>query len=502
MSKKVIIIGAGIGGLGVANLLAASGYNVTVLEQHATVGGRAGSLQKDGFRFDTGPSWYLMPEVFEHYFDLLGESVESLQLQRLTPAYKVFFEHTEPLIVTSDITKDTQTFEEREKGAGRALRTYVNNSRTLYDLSLKHFLYTNFERLQDLLHPDILRSLWRLPRLLFVPIDAYISGYVRNQQLKQVLEYPMVFLGTSPFTAPSLYSLMSALDFQEGVFYPKQGMYSVIEKIASIGAQLQVNIKTGVTVKSIEVTSGHATGVTLTDGTLMTADIVISNADLHDTETRLVEKQYQTYPESYWTTREAGPSALLLYLGVKGKAPEFEHHNLLFVDAWNENFEALYEEKVAPEKASVYISKTSQTDPTAAPDGCENIFVLIPLPADTISREEADVLVERYMAQITDMTGVDLLARSVTKEVFYPDMFGQQFASWESSMLGQSHLLRQSAFFRTKNKSKKVKNLYYVGGSTVPGIGLPMCLIGAELVYKRITGNKKAGRVTSLRKDS
>jgi phytoene desaturase len=498
MSKSVLIIGAGIGGLGAATLLAASGYDVTIVEQHDTVGGRAGLLEKDGFRFDTGPSWYLMPTVFEHYFDLLGETTQDLQLQKLSPAYKIFFENADPLTVTSDLQTDSKTFENIEAGSGVALQKYVKNSQNLYELSLRHFLYTNFERMRDLAHPDILRSMWRLPRMLLTSIDSYISTYVRDQRLKQILEYPMVFLGTSPYTAPALYSLMSALDFNEGVFYPKNGMYSIIEKMERLALQHGVVIKTGASVENIDITEGIATVVTLSDGSQLKADVVISNADLHDTETRLVEKQYQSFPESYWSTREAGPSALLLYLGVKDALPEFQHHNLLFVDAWRENFDAMYKTKHVPEKASIYISKTSATDPSAAPEGHENVFVLIPLPAANVSRADCDQLIERYMRQVTDMTGVDLLQRSVTKDVFYPDMFGEKFASWQSSMLGQSHLLKQSAFFRTPNKSRKVKNLYYVGGSTVPGIGLPMCLIGAELVYKRVLGIKASGPLAKL----
>ena len=441
-----------------------------------------------------------MPDVFEHYFELLGETVDDLDLQKLSPAYKVFFETSKPIVVTGDIQKDALAFDFIEPGAGAALGKYVKNSRTIYDLSLRHFLYTNFERTRDLLHIDILRSLWRLPRLLLTPIHNYVSTYVRDQRLKQILEYPMVFLGTSPFTAPAMYSLMSALDFDEGVFYPKRGMYSIIQKMETLARQRNVTIKTGVSVRKIIIEDGNAKGVELEDGTAVYADIVISNADLHDTETRLLDEQYRSYPERYWSKREAGPSAALLYLGVKGDVPEFEHHNLLLVDAWRENFEALYDSKTVPEKASVYISKTSQTDPTAAPTGHENIFVLIPLPAAPLSRNDCDALIARYMQQVTDMTGVDVLSRAVTRETFYPDMFAERFGSWQSSMLGQSHLLRQSAFFRTPNESRKVKGLYYVGGSTVPGIGLPMCLIGAELVYKRIIGNRKSGPLTGLEK--
>lgn len=499
MPKKIVIIGGGIGGVASANLLAKAGYDVTILEQHGQLGGRAGSLQKEGFRFDTGPSWYLMPGVFDHYFELLGETTKDLDLQRLSPAYKIFFEQNPPITVTSDLEADAATFESIERGAGRSLHRYVANSQKLYDLSIQHFLYTNFERIRDLLSPRLLIPFLPMAKLLVTPIDRYVSRFVRDQRLKQILEYPMVFLGTSPYTAPAMYSLMSAMDFREGVFYPKRGMYSIIEKMQATAEYLGVQVRTNAVVEQILVEDRVATGVLLNDGSNIQADIVISNADLHFTETQLLDAAWQSFPESYWQPREAGPTALLLYLGVDAPLPELEHHNLLFVDAWRENFTAIYDTKKAPEKASIYISKTSKTDEGSAPAGKENIFVLIPLPTEpAVTREYYDALTVHYMQQIKQMTGVDLTERVITKEVFYPDMFEQKFNSWQSSMLGQSHLLRQSALFRTPNRSRKVKNLFYVGGSTVPGIGLPMCLISAELVYKRIIGNKKAGPVERL----
>lgn len=499
-NKKVVIIGSGIGGLGLANLLAQAGYEVDIYEKEPTPGGRAGQMHIDGFRFDTGPSWYLMPEVFEHYYKLLGESVEQwLDLSKLTPAYKIFFEQTPAVTIVGDIERESRTFEAIEAGAGVALQKYVARSDHIYQLSLRHFLYSNFERLTDFLKPDIIVNAFRLPKLLVQPIDQYVSQYVSDLRLKQILEYPMVFLGTSPFTAPSMYSLMSALDFKEGVFYPQGGLYTIIESLVSIGQKRGVNYHYRAPVASIVSENGVVQAIELEGGQLVSADIVISNADLHFTETKLLDPQDQSYPQRYWDSKEAGPSALLIYLGIKGRLPELEHHNLLLVDDWRANFEAIYQTKTVPDKASIYLSKTSQTDPTAAPAGDENLFVLVPLPAGIdLADEQIEILTTRYIEQIEHMTKIKFKDRIVVKKVFGPNDFQTKYHSWQSSMLGQSHLLRQSAFFRTPNKSKKLKNLYYVGGSTTPGIGLPMCLIGAELVYKRIIGDKKAGRVNSI----
>jgi len=498
--SKIIIIGAGIGGLATANLLAKAGYEVHIYEKEAGPGGRAGQFKKDGFTFDTGPSWYLMPDVFEHYFELLGTSVKKeLDLVQLKPAYKVFFENNNDVTITGDLEKDAETFEAIEAGAGESLKKYVEKSDETYQLSLKHFLYSNFTSAADFLHPDITKRAGKMLALATTSIDSYVKRFVTNQQLKQILEYPMVFLGTSPFNAPALYSLMSALDFKEGVFYPKGTMYAVVEQLVKLGESFGVQYHYKKGVKRIVVSNGTASGIELESGPKIEADIIISNADLHFTETKLLNVGNQTYPQKYWDKQEASPSALLLYLGIKGTVPEFEHHTLLFVEDWKANFDAIYKTKTTPEKASLYISKTSHTDVSTAPKGHENIFVLVPLPAGiTLTAKETKDLTAHYLNQIKVMTGVDLESRIVSKTSFGPDDFKTKYNSWQSSMLGPSHKLSQSAFFRTPNKSKKVTNLYYVGSGTVPGIGVPMCLISAELIYKRLAGIKRGGRVQSI----
>jgi phytoene desaturase len=498
---KVIIIGSGIGGLATANLLAKAGYDVHIYEKEAGPGGRAGQFKKDGFTFDTGPSWYLMPGVFEHYFNLLDTSTkQQLDLIQLTPAYKVFFENNEAITISGDLETDAATFESIELGAGESLKKYVTKSDETYQLSLKHFLYSNFTSPRDFLHKDILSRAHIMLLLATTSIDRYIKRFVTNQRLKQILEYPMVFLGTSPFNAPALYSLMSALDFKEGVFYPRGTMYAVVEKLHALGTSLGVTYHFGSDVEHIVISNGTATGIELQDGLKVEADIVISNADLHFTETKLLRPEYQSYPQKYWDKQEASPSAILLYLGIKGKVPEFEHHTLLFVEDWKANFDAIYSSKTAPEKASLYISKTSHSDPSTAPKGDENIFVLVPIPAGiSLTAERTSDLTSHYLQQIKTMTGVDLASRIISQTVFGPDDFKTKYNSWQASMLGPSHKLSQSAFFRTPNKSKKVTNLYYVGSGTLPGIGVPMCLISAELIYKRLAGINLGGRVETIR---
>lgn len=484
---KIIIIGAGIGGLATANLLAQDGHAVHVIEKNDQLGGRAGQFTKDGFTFDTGPSWYLMPEVFEKYYALLGTSAQKeLDLIKLSPAYKVYNGVDTPITISGDVDVDGRTFEAIEAGAGEQLKQYVKKSSETYQFALKHFLYSNFSTVSSLVKKDILAKGAEFASLATTPIHRHVSRYFKHAQLQQIMEYPMVFLGSSPFQAPALYSLMSALDFDEGVYYPRGTMYAVVESLVRIGQGLGVQYDINAQVDSILTKEGTATGVQLSDGTVIAADFVISNADLHFTETQLLKPDEQSYPASYWDKKQASPSALLMYLGIEGKVPEFEHHTLLFTDNWKRNFDAIFNKKTIPKPASLYISKTSQTDATA-PDNAENIFVLVPLPAGiSLTPEAQETLADEYLQQILTMTGVDLKSRTISRTLFGPDQFSEKYNAWQSTMLGPSHKLTQSAFFRTRNKSKKVANLFYVGASTLPGIGVPMCLISAELVTERV----------------
>lgn len=500
MPKKVIIIGAGIGGLATANMLAKAGYDVSIYEKNQQLGGRAGQRTRKGFTFDTGPSWYLMPEVFEQYFSLFNINVKNeLGIKKLTPAYKVFFESHEPITIQGDVKKDARTFESIEAGAGQKLQTYVDEGQTIYRMALKHFLYTNFTDPRDLINAEVLKSGGRMAKLLLTTIHARVNTFVTAKPLQQILEYPMVFLGTSPFKAPAMYSLMSALDFNEGVFYPKKGMYSIIELLVKIGESLGVQYHLDADVQSIVHEQGIATGI-MVKNKMIAANIIISNADVHHTETKLLDKTAQSYPAHTWTSKEAGISALLLYIGVKGALPQLEHHNLFFVDNWKQNFVDIYEDKKVPESASLYVSRTTATDPSTAPKGHENIFVLVPLPSGiTVTKKQQDALTQRFLAQIeTALNEPMLREKIVTLETFGPNDFSDTYNAWNGTALGMSHLLKQSAMWRIPNKSKKLKNVYYVGASTVPGIGLPMCLISAELVYKRIVGIKKGGPVTHI----
>ncbi len=512
-TRTAAVIGAGIAGLAVAALLQREGYRTTVFESSHTVGGRAGSWLRDGFRFDTGPSWYLMPEVFDHFFRLLGTSAaEQLSLQRLDPGYRVYFEGMADAVdVAARRDENVALFEALEPGAGAQLEAYLDSAAHTYRLATEKFLYSTYASYRPLVTRKTLALAPRLTRLLTQPLDRFIAVRFHDRRARQILGYPAVFLGSSPSMTPSLYHLMSHLDLEAGVWYPQGGFAEVIVRIASLADEHGVTVRTGAPVTAIATERrgrrAHATGVSYTqDGIdrFAPADIVVSAADLHHTETRLLPAHLQTYPESWWSRRTSGPGAVLVLLGVRGALPELTHHSLFFAEDWKQNFDAIFRHPTrVPSPASLYVSRTSATDPGAAPAGDENLFVLVPVPADTSlgaggvdgrGAARVEAVADAAIAQIGDWASIpDLAQRIVVRRTISPADFAADLHSWCGGALGPAHTLRQSAFLRGSNASAKVDGLYYAGGSTVPGIGLPMCLISAELVIKRLRGDTTAG---------
>ncbi len=505
---RAVVIGGGIGGLGAAALLATEGWDTTLFEARDELGGRAGSWEHAGFRFDTGPSWYLMPEVFDHFFRLLGTTAErELDLVPLDPAYRVYSDPAtglDPLDVRSGRTAATALFESVEPGAGARLDAYLDSAADAYDLAVSRFLYDTYETTAGVRDPALLRRMPRLAALLTRSLARHVESRFTDPRLRQILEYPAVFLGGSPYGVPSLYHLMSHLDLDDRVLYPRGGFTALVRAVAARAEAAGAAIETGARVTAITTAAGAATGVELADGRRVPADLVVSGADLHHTETRLLPREAQTYPEKWWRSRTPSPGALLLMLGVEGPLPQLAHHTLLFAREWRENFAAIFgTDPRLPDPASLYICRPSATDPSVAPPEHENLFVLVPVPADPLlghggfdrgGDPRIEAAADRVIDQISQWCGIpDLAERIVVRRTVAPGDFADDFGAWRGNALGLAHTLGQSAVFRPRNASRVVDGLSYVGASTLPGIGLPMCLISAELVVKRLRGDRSPG---------
>ncbi|MCS4490565.1 phytoene desaturase family protein [Corynebacterium sp. ES2794-CONJ1] len=515
---KVLIIGSGFAGLATAALLAKAGMQVEVIEKNSGIGGRSGEITDQGFRWDTGPSWYLMPDAFDHFFELMGTSTgQELDLVDLEPGYRLFPEGRPPLDIPSNRAAAIELFESIEEGAGEALELYLDSAKDAYDLSIERFLYTTFSSINPFIHHTVRQRLGRLATLLYKSLADFVDERFSDTRLRQVLKYPAVFLSARPETTPALYHLMSYTDLDLGVKYPQGGFMAVAKAIHRLAEHHGAIFRFNTSVVAITTENKKATGLRVRneDGDLeeLPADIVVSSADLHHTETRLLPTELRTYSDAYFGKKNPGIGTVLLLLGVRGRLPELDHHNLLFSRDWSHDFDAVFsgpsDQRPLEASRSIYISMPSKTDPEVAPEDHENLFVLIPAPARTTFgygdayREQADpaisAIADAAIEQIAAWTKVpDLAERIVVRKSLGPSDFAEHFHAWRGGSIGPAHTLSQSAFFRGKNKSSKVADLYYAGATTLPGVGVPMCLISAENVLKRINGDTSPGPLDTV----
>ena len=506
-APHAVVIGAGVAGLATAALLGREGWRGTLCGGTDAPGGRMGELSVDGFRFETGPSWYLMPEVFERFFAHFGTSPDAeYGLERLDPAYRVYSSNGRSLDVRTGHA--VELFDSVDPGSGARLRAYLDQAAEIYRIAEEKFLYTTFSRPADLVDGEVLRRLPELARLLTEPLASKAARVTRDPLLRQVLEYPAVFLASRPERIPSLYHLMSHADLTAGVVYPRGGFAALGRAMVRVAEAQGVRIRTGCEVTAITSTAGRADGVRLADGERIVADAVISCADLHHTENSLLPRGKRSYPERRWARRDPGPGVVLVLLGVRGELPGLLHHTLFFDADWRADFDAVFSgpdgRRDLPAACSMYVCRASASDPTLAPAGCENLFMLVPTPADPAIghgdaygaaesptvRAIADAAVARLGARL----GVgDLAGRVVVRRTIGPADFAGRYHAWRGSALGLAHTLGQSAFLRGRNVSDKLDGLYYAGSTTLPGVGVPMCLISAENVLTRMRERGERG---------
>ncbi len=486
--KSVIIIGGGIGGLALACMLGKKGYKVTLVEKNEMVGGRARIFKDSGFLFDMGPSWYMMPDVFEHFFELMGEDITShYKLEKLSPSYQITLKSDgKSYKFYADMEKNKALFESIEPGAGQVLEDFLNETKWQYELSKAEFMYKNYNSIRDFMTLRVMRMGAKLP--LFKKQKQIIEKKFKSEILRKALQYQTVLLGTAPGDTPGIYTLMNYVDLVLGEWYPDGGIRAVPGALEAIAKKYGVEIICNAPVAEILVEHNVATGVRLESGEVLSADIVVSNADVHHTDTKLLPATHRTKSDKYWNSRVLAPSAFILYLGVKGKLPQMEHHNLLFTKNWEEGFGQIFNKPAWPHDPSMYVCMPSKTDASIAPADHENLFVLVPIASgldydDAFAQSYGDKVLDE-IAQYYNIP--DLKERIVVRHHYSVKDFVADYNAFKGTALGLAHTLGQTAIFRPNNIHPSIKNMFYVGAGTNPGIGMPICLISAELAYKRI----------------
>ena len=483
--KRAAVIGAGYSGLACAALLARDGWRVTVIEKNREIGGRARSWREQGFTFDMGPSWYLMPEVFERFFSLFDVRMEDYyRLLKLDPYYQVFFSPDEKVLISSDQNKNSAVFNNLENGGAAKLQDYLRAAAYKYDIAMREFLYRDYKKLTDFFNRRLIFEGLKLN--VFRKLDSFVGSYFKDRRLRQLLEYAMVFLGTSPEDAPALYSIMSHVDLGLGVYFPEGGMAGAAQGIARLAQEQGVEFRLEEEAQSIQVVNNRASAV-ITDKDEIGADIVVGAADYHHIESRLLAPEHRNYSEKYWQKRVVAPSMFIAYLGIGRKLPGLEHHNLYFAEDWNQHFRSIFKTGGWPRQPCFYLSCISRTDNSTAPTEGENVFLLVPVAPDMDDNEEQrETYFEHICDHIQNITGEDLRRDLIVKRLYAHSDFCQDYNAFKGTALGLAHTLRQTAVFRPARCNRKVENLYYTGQYTHPGIGVPMVLIAAEVTAGEI----------------
>lgn len=478
--KKVIVIGSGFAGLAAASALAQNGYQVSVFEKNKNIGGRARTFRSDRFTFDMGPSWYWMPDVFEAFFARFGNSSsDHYDLRLLEPSYRLFFGPDDLIDIPNTPNELFGLFESMETGSSVQLKKFLRGAAYKYEVGMRSLVYKPGKSLLEFADLRLLSALFKMH--IFRSLHDHVRKYFSEPRLLKIMEFPILFLGATPQNTPALYSLMNHAALTLGTWYPMGGMHKIIAGMATLAQSLGVDIRTDEPIKQIVVASSKATGVQ-TEDRLYAADAVIAGADYHHVEQALLAPEYRTYDEDYWQSRVMAPSSLIFYLGLNKKMQNLQHHNLFFDADFDVHADEIYANPSWPTRPLFYVCCPSKTDDSVAPDGCENLFILMPIAADLKDGAEIrELYYHRLISRLEFITGEQVAPHVIFKRSYCVNDFRSDYHAFRGNAYGLANTLGQTAILKPSLNSKKIKNLFFAGQLTVPGPGVPPSLISGQI---------------------
>ena len=482
--KKVIVIGAGFSGLSTATELASKGYEVEIFEKNEQAGGRARVFQEKGFTFDMGPSWYWMPDIFDQYFERFGKKTSDYYtLKRLDPSYSVILSDQEVVDMPADYQQLRSLFESIEPGAANALDRFLEQAAYKYKVGIQEFVWKPSISITEFLSLRLLVDAIRMD--VFQSFYTHVRKYFKSSTLLKLMEFPILFLGAISQNTPAMYSLMNFAEIKLGTWYPMGGMHMIVKGMVELAKSKGVQIRLNTQVTGFSIVGGEVKGVKTENG-VFEADAVVASADYHHVETLLGES-HRNYDENYWDKRVMAPSSLLFYLGINKRLPRLKHHNLFFDRDFSVHSHEIYTDPAWPSDPLFYASAPSVTDPSVAPEGSENIFLLIPVAPDLEDTEEGR---EKYFEQLMDRLeahcGVSIRDSIVYKRSYAHRDFKSDYHAYKGNAYGLANTLMQTAILKPTLKNKHLDNMYYTGQLTVPGPGVPPSLISGIVVATEV----------------
>jgi len=485
--KNVLIVGAGLGGLTTALRLAKKGYKVDILEKNEQAGGRLNQVKKDGFTFDSGPSFFSMSYEFKQFADECGIEIP-FKFVELDPLYTVNFSgSSKTFFLHKDLDKLAAQFAEEEPDFREKMVRYLKKSDALYNDTVDKVIKTNFDSVVGYLISLAKVNPAHIPQL-FQTFWQHVKKHFDSKEAQQIVSLIAFFLGRTPFDTSAIYSLLSHIEFKhDGYYNVEGGMYKIVEGLVKELDKAGVTFHYNVEIDDFRSEGKKITAVIDKNGKSWTADAILINADAALFRGRVLKRE--KYSEERLQKMNWTMGYLTFYIGVNRKLPMVNHHNYFLGNNFEEYSNNLEQEPGTLEKPYYYVNVVSKHNPECAPEGCESLFFVCPVPNLIYKPEwdDRDKIVDSILEDFGKRIGQDIMPDIISRSIYTPADWQKRFNLYMGSGLGLSHNLMQIGAFRPSNKDEKFKNLFYVGASTVPGAGLPMAVISSKLAYERVS---------------